>query len=96
MIDRRPPGPSDPMSVGGAAYRRSSRHRRAVVEQFEIFMGFLAFWGLVLLVVTVWLEITGQFALGWALGLFAVVAAIAGLWALRRKVLRGEKDEFKG
>ena len=74
----------------------SSDHRRAVIDQFEIFIGFLAFWGLVLLAITVWLEVTGQFALGWALGLFAVVLAIAGLWALRRKVLRGEKDEFKG
>lgn len=84
------------MSVGGAAYRRSTPHRKAVVEQFEIFIGFLAFWGLILLVVTVWLEVTGQPALGWALGLLAVLLAIAGLWKLRRRVLRGEKDEFKG
>ncbi|GAB3279954.1 hypothetical protein GCM10027449_20660 [Sinomonas notoginsengisoli] len=83
------------MSVGGAAYRRSSRHRKAVVEQFEIFMGFLAFWGLILLGLTVWLEVTGQFALGWALGLLAVVLAMVGIWALRLKVLRGERDENK-
>ncbi|WP_433875765.1 hypothetical protein [Sinomonas atrocyanea] len=83
----------DPYSVGGAAYRRSSRHRKAVVEQFEIFMGFLGFWGVVLLGVTAWLEITGQFALGWALGLLAVVLAMAGLWALRRKVLRGAAND---
>ncbi|WP_460993134.1 hypothetical protein [Sinomonas soli] len=84
------------MSVGGAAYRRSTPHRKAVIEQFEIFMGFLGFWGLILLVVTVWLEVTGQPALGWALGLLAVLLAMAGLWKLRRRVLRGEKDEFKG
>ena len=84
------------MSVGGAAYRRSTPHRQAVIEHFEIFVGFLAFWALVLLVVTVWLEVTGQFALIWALGLAAVLLAMAGLWALRRKVLRGEKNEFKG
>ncbi|AMM31098.1 hypothetical protein SA2016_0401 [Sinomonas atrocyanea] len=84
------------MSMGGAAYRRSTPHRKAVIEQFEIFIGFLAFWGLILLVVTVWLEVTGQPALGWALGLLAVLLAIAGLWKLRRRVLRGEKDEFKG
>nr|WP_229710696.1 hypothetical protein [Sinomonas atrocyanea] len=82
--------------MGGAAYRRSTPHRKAVIEQFEIFIGFLAFWGLILLVVTVWLEVTGQPALGWALGLLAVLLAIAGLWKLRRRVLRGEKDEFKG
>lgn len=90
------PDAHDPLSVGGAAYRRSSDHRRAVVDQFEIFIGFLAFWGLILLAITVWLEVTGQSALGWALGLFAVLLAMAGLWKLRRRVLRGEKDEFKG
>jgi hypothetical protein len=83
----------DPYSVGGAAYRRSSRPRKAVVEQFEIFMGFLGFWGVVLLAVTVWLEITGQFALGWALGLLAVVLAMTGLWALRRRILRGAQND---
>ena len=64
-----------------------------MVEQFEIFIGFLAFWGVVLLGITVWLEVTGQPALWWALGLAAVLVAMGGLWALRRKVLRGHTDD---
>ncbi|WP_249336179.1 hypothetical protein [Sinomonas gamaensis] len=85
--------PWSPFAVGGEAYRRSSEPRRAVVEQFEIFVGFLAFWALFLFIVTVWLEVTGQPALGWALGLAAVLAAMAILWAVRRRVLRGHKNE---
>ncbi|MDQ4490159.1 hypothetical protein RBS60_08085 [Sinomonas sp. ASV486] len=85
--------PWGPFAVGGAAYRRSADHRRAVIEQFEIFIGFLGFWALVLLVATVWLEVTGQPALGWALGLAGVLAAMVGLWALRRRTLRGSKDD---
>ena len=93
MTDEHGHRPWSPFAVGGEAYRRSSDPRRAVVEQFEIFIGFLGFWALVLLVVTVWLEVTGQPALWWALGLAAVLAAMAGLWALRRKVLRGHTDD---
>ena len=85
--------PWDPFSVGGEAYRLSSGPRRAVVEQFEIFVGFLGFWALVLFVVTVWLEMTGQSALWWALGLAAVLAAMGGLWAVRRRVLRRHTDD---
>lgn len=87
--------PWNPFAVGGEAYRLSSGPRRAVVEQFEIFIGFLGFWGLVLLAITVWLEVTGQPALWWALGLAAVLIAMWGLWTVRRKVLRGHKDDPK-
>ncbi len=85
--------PWDPFAVGGEAYRRSSGPRKAVVEQFELFIGILGFWALVLLVVTVWLEVTGQPALWWALGLAAVLVAMAGVWGLRRKVLRGHTHD---
>ena len=88
--DRRP---WNPFAVGGEAYRLSSDPRRAVVEQFEIFTGFLGFWALVLLVITVWLELTGQPALWWALGLAAVLVAMSGTWAVRRRVLRGHKND---
>ncbi|HKU11177.1 MAG TPA: hypothetical protein VJQ61_08115 [Sinomonas sp.] len=64
-----------------------------MVEQFEIFTGFLAFAALVLFVVTVWLELTGQPALWWALGLAAVLAAMAGVWGLRHRVLRRHTDD---
>ncbi len=41
---------------------------------------------MVLLVVTVWMEVTGQPALGWALGLLAMVLALYGLIRLRRRL----------
>ena len=43
-------------------------------EDFDIIIGFLGFWAVVLLVVTVWMEVTAQPALGWALGLLAHAA----------------------
>lgn len=57
-------------------------------EDFDIIIGFLAFWGLVLLVATISMEVTGQPALGWALGLLAVVLALWGMLRLRRKLPR--------
>lgn len=55
-------------------------------EDFDIIIGFLAFWALVLLVVTVWMEVTAQPALGWALGLLATLLALYGMVRLRRKL----------
>ena len=55
-------------------------------EDFDIVIGFLAFWALVLLVVTVWMEVTAQPALGWALGLLAALVALYGMVRLRRKL----------
>jgi len=55
-------------------------------EDFDIIIGFLAFWALVLLVVTVWMEITAQSAVGWALGLLATLLALYGMVRLRRKL----------
>ena len=49
-------------------------------------IGFLGFWAVVLLVVTVWMEVTAQPALGWALGLLATLLAIYGMVRLRRKL----------
>lgn len=49
-------------------------------------IGFLAFWALVLLVVTVTMEVTAQPALGWALGLLAVLLALWGMIRLRRRL----------
>ncbi|MDQ4501236.1 hypothetical protein [Sinomonas sp. ASV322] len=93
MAERHGHRPLDRFAIGGAAYRRSPGPRQAVVEQFEIFMGFVGFWAVILLVVTVWLELTGQPALWWALGLAASLVAIGGLWALRRRVLRGNTHD---
>jgi len=55
-------------------------------QDFDIIIGFLGFWAVVLLVVTVWMEVTAQPALGWALGLLAVLLAIYGMVRLRRKL----------
>ena len=55
-------------------------------EDFDIIIGFLGFWAVVLLVVTVWMEVTGQPALWWALGLLATLVAIYGMLRLRRRL----------
>ena len=55
-------------------------------EDFDIIIGFLGFWAVVLLVVTVWREVTVQPALGWALGLLAVLVALYGMVRLRRRL----------
>jgi hypothetical protein len=55
-------------------------------EDFDIIIGFLGFWAVVLLVVTVWMEVTAQPALGWAVGLLAALAAIYGMVRLRRRL----------
>jgi hypothetical protein len=55
-------------------------------QDFDIIIGFLGFWAVVLLVVTVWMEVTAQPALGWALGLLAILLAIYGMVRLRRKL----------
>ena len=62
-------------------------HRKARSgEDFDIIIGFLSFWALVLLVVTVWMEVTAQPALGWALGLLATLLAVYGMVMLRRRL----------
>jgi len=55
-------------------------------EDFDIIIGFLGFWAVVLLVVTVWMEFTAQPALGWALGLLVTLLALYGMIRLRRRL----------
>ncbi|HKU31801.1 MAG TPA: hypothetical protein VJQ60_15045 [Arthrobacter sp.] len=55
-------------------------------EDFDIIIGLLGFWALVLLAVTVYMELTAQPAVGWALGLLATVLALWGMIRLRRKL----------
>ncbi len=62
-------------------------HRRVRSgEDFDIIIGFLGFWALVLLAVTVWMEVTAQPALGWALGLLGTLLALYGMIRLRRRL----------
>ncbi|MFJ5700045.1 hypothetical protein [Arthrobacter sp. NPDC093139] len=66
--------------------RVRSEHRRARSgEDFDIIIGFLGFWTVVL-VVTVWMELTAQPALGWALGLLAILLALYGMMRVRRRL----------
>lgn len=55
-------------------------------EDFDIIIGFLGFWAVLLFGTTVWLEVTGQPALMWALGLLLVCVALWGMIRLRRKL----------
>jgi hypothetical protein len=64
-----------------------NEHKRARSgEDFDIIIGFLGFWAVVLLAVTVWMEVTAQPALGWALGLLATLVALYGMVRLRRRL----------
>ncbi|MGO4588540.1 hypothetical protein [Paenarthrobacter sp. 2TAF44] len=65
--------------------RREHRRTRSG-EDFDIIIGLLGFWAVVLLVVTVWMEVTEQPALGWALGLLGVLLALYGMVRLRRRL----------
>jgi hypothetical protein len=65
---------------------RSGHKRARSGEDFDIIIGFLAFWAVVLLVVTVWMEVTVQSALGWAVGLLAILLALYGMVRLRRRL----------
>ena len=73
---------SRPRNTGAGSGRRLIRSG----EDFDIIIGFLGFWALVLFVVTVWMELTAQPALGWALGLLVTLLALYGMVRLRRKL----------
>ena len=64
----------------------SDRRRARSGEDFDIIIGFLGFWALVLFGVTLWMELTAQPALGWALGLLATLLALYGMVRLRRRL----------
>ena len=55
-------------------------------EDFDIIIGFLGFWAVVLLAVTIWMEVTAQPAVWWALGLLATLLALYGMVRLRRRL----------
>ncbi len=65
---------------------KRNQQKQRVAEDFDIIIGFLGFWALVLFVVTVVLEITGQPALIPALILGAVVLATWGMLRLRKSL----------
>jgi cytosine/uracil/thiamine/allantoin permease len=55
-------------------------------EDFDIIIGFLGFWALVLLVITMFLEVTGKPALLPAMILLVLVLALWGMIRLRRRL----------
>lgn len=55
-------------------------------EDFDIIIGFLGFWALVLFVATAYQEVTGGSALLLALILLVVVLALWGMIRLRRRL----------
>lgn len=61
-------------------------------EHLDMGIGFLGFWGIVLLITVVWLELTGGPALGWALLLAAVVIIMALLLRFRAKLQRKSRN----
>ena len=69
------------MEVG--AVNKDPRRQRSA-EDFDIIIGFLGFWGVVLFVITAYLEVTGRSALVTAMILLAVVLALWGMIRLRR------------
>lgn len=82
------------MSVSRAARKPPERHdglhipttKQKSAEDFDIIIGFLGFWAVVLFGVTLWLELTGEPALMWALGLLLVCLGLWGMIRLRRKL----------
>ncbi|WP_247646939.1 hypothetical protein [Arthrobacter sp. E3] len=60
--------------------------RQKSAEDFDIIIGFLGFWAVVLFGITLWLELTGQPALMWAMGLLLVCLGLWGMIRLRRKL----------
>jgi len=70
----------------GQGFVRSEHRSARLGEDFDIIIGLLGFWALVLLAVTVWMEVTAQPALGWALGLLATLLALYGMVRLRRRL----------
>lgn len=73
-----------PSKTPGGLHIPTSKQKSG--EDFDIIIGFLGFWAVVLFAVTVWLELTGRPALIWALGLLLVCLGLWGMIRLRRKL----------
>lgn len=79
-------GSSEKRKSGQADGLHIPTTRQKSGEDFDIIIGFLGFWALLLFGVTVWLEVTGQPALIWALGLLLVCLGLWFMVRLRRKL----------
>ena len=66
-------------------------------EVVDVGLGFVGFFGLAFLGITLYCELTGEPALGWALTLLVLVLAFIGLLQLRRRIIarRQEAEEAR-
>jgi len=71
--------------VGPDSAKPSSKKVRSG-EDFDILIGFLGFWVLILLSITLFLEVTGKSALLPAMILLVAVLAVWGMIRLRRRL----------
>lgn len=69
-----------------AAKNKSASSRVRSGEDFDIIIGFLGFWAVILFAATVWKELTGQPALVWAMALLVNVVLLAAMYKLRKKL----------
>jgi hypothetical protein len=63
------------------------RRRRELKETFDLGLGFIGFFAVAFLAITLWLEITGKDALWSSLTALVLILFEVGLWYLRRRVL---------
>lgn len=63
------------------------RRRRDLKETFDLGLGFIGFFAVAFVAITLWLEITKQDALIAALTALVLLLFELGLWLLRRSVL---------
>lgn len=78
-------------SQGSGVLGLPAREGRAE-EQLDIGIGFLGFWGFVLMVTVIWQELSGASAWGWALLLAVVVVIMALMFRSRARLQRKAQD----
>jgi hypothetical protein len=64
------------------------RRRRSIKEAFDLGIGFFGFFTAAFFLITLVYEVLHMNALGWAITTLVFAALVAGLWFLRREVLR--------
>lgn len=63
------------------------RRRRDLKETFDLGLGFIGFFAVAFVAITLWLEITRKDALWSSLTALVLILFEVGLWFLRRRVL---------
>ena len=64
------------------------RRRRRIKEGFDLGVGFFGFFAAAFFVITLVYEVLGMDALAWSITTLLFAALVAGIWFLRREVLR--------